>query len=87
MEDEKKEVKVDEPVLSVETEAELSNGKGEDDEYGEDHEGAEAPEQVRNACAPGRALREVREPLRRGGRGGEGRQRRLGQVHNGAHDP
>ena len=39
MEDEKKEVKVDEPVLSVETEAELSkteaelsNGKGEDDE-------------------------------------------------------
>ena len=32
MEDEKKEVKVDEPVLSAETEAELSNGKGEDDE-------------------------------------------------------
>ena len=32
MEDEKKEVKVDEPVLGAETEAELSNGKGEDDE-------------------------------------------------------
>lgn len=32
MEDEKKEVKVDEPVLSSEAEAELSNGKGEDDE-------------------------------------------------------
>lgn len=32
MEDKKKEVKVEEPVLSAESEAELSNGKGDDDE-------------------------------------------------------